>query len=140
MDYEKAYNEALERAKKELKACGSQDCDAARQILRLFPELKESEYAKTKRILYSISNKISFHLRDIFTEEEFQCFNAWSHAWLKEQGILSESEKSRDEIIRKTICESLKYMEAEYDWGALDEDNNVRMSEAYEWLERQKKV
>lgn len=39
----KAYDEAIEMAKKELQACGSQDCDAARQIFRLFPELKESE-------------------------------------------------------------------------------------------------
>lgn len=39
----KAYDEAIERAKKELDACGLQDCDAARQIFRLFPELKESE-------------------------------------------------------------------------------------------------
>lgn len=44
MDYEKNYKEALERAKKELAACGSQDCDAARQIFRLFPELKAYRY------------------------------------------------------------------------------------------------
>lgn len=43
MDYEKKYKEALEIAKKELQACGSTDCDAARQIFRFFPELKESE-------------------------------------------------------------------------------------------------
>lgn len=39
----KAYDEALKQAKKELKICGNLDCDAARQIFRLFPELKESE-------------------------------------------------------------------------------------------------
>ena len=39
----KAYDEALERARKELQACGSTDCDAARQIFRFFPELQESE-------------------------------------------------------------------------------------------------
>ena len=42
MNYEKAYNEALERARKELSACNG-DCDARRQIYRLFPELRESE-------------------------------------------------------------------------------------------------
>ena len=52
----------------------------------IFPELKESKGEKTKRILHSISSKMSFHLRDIFTEEEFQCFDAWSHAWLEKQG------------------------------------------------------
>ena len=39
----KAYDEALEQAKKQLNTCGSIDCDAARQIFRFFPELKESE-------------------------------------------------------------------------------------------------
>lgn len=37
------YEEALERAKKELQACGSTDCDAYKQIIRLFPELAESD-------------------------------------------------------------------------------------------------
>ena len=52
----------------------------------IFSELKESEDEKVKRILHSISSKMSFHLRDIFTEEEFQCFDAWSIAWLEKQG------------------------------------------------------
>lgn len=53
---------------------------------KYFPELKESEDEKTKRLLHTIANKISQHLRDIFTEEEFQCFDAWSNAWLEKQG------------------------------------------------------
>lgn len=53
---------------------------------KYFPELQESEDEKVKRIIHSISNKISFHLHDIFTEEEFQCFDAWSNAWLEKQG------------------------------------------------------
>ena len=52
-----------------------------------FPELKEeSEDEKTERILHSISSKMSLHLRDIFTEEEFQCFDAWSNDRLEKQG------------------------------------------------------
>jgi hypothetical protein len=43
MNYEQKYKEALEQAKKELRACGSLDCDAARQVFRLFPELQKSE-------------------------------------------------------------------------------------------------
>lgn len=39
----KDYDEALEQAKKELKTCGSENCDAARQIFRFFPQLYESE-------------------------------------------------------------------------------------------------
>lgn len=34
------YEESLKIAKQELKACGSYDSDAARQIFRIFPELK----------------------------------------------------------------------------------------------------
>jgi len=48
---EKAYDEALEQAKKELAACGSMDCDAARLIFRLFPQLRESEDEKIRRTL-----------------------------------------------------------------------------------------
>ena len=43
MDYKEKYENALEKAKKELNVCGSMDCDAAKQIFRFFPELKESE-------------------------------------------------------------------------------------------------
>ena len=50
-NYEVKYNAALSRAKKELQACGSQDCDAARQIFRIFPELKESEDEKIRKAL-----------------------------------------------------------------------------------------
>lgn len=45
----KAYNKIMDRAKKELSVCGSQDCDAARQIFRLIPELAESEDENIKK-------------------------------------------------------------------------------------------
>ena len=51
MNYKEKYEKALERAKKELGACGSQDCDAARQIFRLFPELKEAEDERIRKEL-----------------------------------------------------------------------------------------
>ena len=56
MDYKKRYNEALEQAKKELKTCGDLQCDAARQIFRFFPELKENE--KVERIRKAIGTAI----------------------------------------------------------------------------------
>ena len=52
MDYEKKYKQALERAKEELRVCGSQDCDAARQIFRFFPEL-ENEDERIRKALYA---------------------------------------------------------------------------------------
>jgi len=61
-------------------------------IIEIFPELQESEDEKVKRIIHSISNKISFHLHDIFTEEEFQCFDAWSNTWLKKQNIYEKQD------------------------------------------------
>lgn len=45
------YDEALGKDKKELDACGSQDCDAARQIFRFFPELKKNEDEKIRKEL-----------------------------------------------------------------------------------------
>lgn len=50
MDYKEKYEAALEQARKELKTCGSMDCDAARQIFRFFPELRESERIRKKMV------------------------------------------------------------------------------------------
>ena len=60
--------------------------DVEQTLEYLFPDLKESKEEKTERILHSISSKMSLHLRDIFTEEEFQCFDTWSNVWLEKQG------------------------------------------------------
>ena len=82
MDYEKKYKEALGWMQG---MYGGLHGKTKEEAEKYFPELKESEDEKVKRIIHSISNKISFHLHDIFTEEEFQCFDAWSNAWLKKQ-------------------------------------------------------
>ena len=83
----KAYDEAVERAKKVFN-CEANDREPGTSICEyIFPELAaESEDEKTERILHSISSKMSLHLRDIFTEEEFQCFDTWSNVWLEKQG------------------------------------------------------
>lgn len=47
----KAYDEALKQVKKELAACGSMNCDAARLIFRLFPQLRESEDERIRKAL-----------------------------------------------------------------------------------------
>lgn len=46
-----AYDEAINQAKKELQTCGSLNCDAAKQIFRLFPELRESEDERIRKWL-----------------------------------------------------------------------------------------
>lgn len=75
------YEEKLNLAKKALES-GSYDKNTIEYI---FPELKESESERVKRIFDSISRKMSSHRWDIFTEEEFQCFDTWSCAWIKGQ-------------------------------------------------------
>lgn len=50
-NYKQKYERALKQAKKELEACGSLDCDAARQIFRLFPELKKNENERIREEL-----------------------------------------------------------------------------------------
>jgi hypothetical protein len=46
----KAYDEALKVANNELRACGTFDCDCARQIFRLFPELKENKEPDDEKV------------------------------------------------------------------------------------------
>ena len=58
MNYEKKYNKALARAMEELKVCGSQDCDAARQIFRFFPELKEDNDERIRKGLIKEVSRI----------------------------------------------------------------------------------
>ena len=55
----KAYDEAINQAKKELQMCGSMDYDAARQIFRFFPELKESEDERIRKWLIAYFEKIN---------------------------------------------------------------------------------
>ena len=81
MDYEKRYKEALAHARE----IHRNEYEKRRDMEWLFPEIKENEKEKVKRILHSISNKMGAHLRYIFTEEEFQCFDAWSNAWLEKR-------------------------------------------------------
>lgn len=47
----KAYDKAVEQAEKEILACGSLNCDAARLIFRLFPDFKESEGERMSNII-----------------------------------------------------------------------------------------
>ena len=76
----KRYDEAIDKAKKEFDACGSQDCDAARQVFRLFPELKESEDEEVRKEIYWF-----------FTQPDTVCDKRWL-AWLEKQNpIMAKS-------------------------------------------------
>ena len=79
MDYEKLYKEALERAKKELKECGSPDWYSAKQICRIFPELHESEDERIRRKFIEALKGCGFtHFDNDFTIQE-------AIAWLEKQ-------------------------------------------------------
>lgn len=82
-NYKEKYEAAIERAKKELEAYDSQDCDAAKQILRIFPELKESEDEITRKELTKFLKDASGG----YIHSTIQCktFGKWL-AWLEKQG------------------------------------------------------
>lgn len=85
MNYEERYKQAIEAAKRELHCCGSLDCDAARQIFRFFPELRESEDEK-------ISKEITSFLENVGVEEIKKIprdISEW-FTWLKKQGNHNE--------------------------------------------------
>lgn len=82
MDYEQKYKEALKNAQKELQCCGDFDCDSARQIFRLFPELKENDDERIRKEILSVVKQ--------FDENSTICgkkynYNKWI-AWLEKQG------------------------------------------------------
>ena len=75
-DYKAKYEKAIEQAKKELQACGSLDCDAARQIFRFFPELVENKDEKIRESLLKYL-KESFNLNDEIIYPELANWIAW---------------------------------------------------------------
>ena len=79
MNYEEKYKEALERARKELDVCCSQDCDAAKQIFRLFPELAESEDEKVRKAIIHFISHTPTVPKGIIGKETMI-------AWLEKQG------------------------------------------------------
>jgi len=93
----KAYDEALERARKELHICGSIDCDATRQIFRFFPELKESEDEKIRKSLLEYLHTLPNHYA-----HNGVCAPEWI-AWLEEQVPVHLSHD--DEIMIRQLTE-----------------------------------
>lgn len=80
MNYEQKYKEALEQARQELRACGSLNCDAARQAFRLFPELQKSE---DERVKSNIIKLLRF-VRDTHHQYFDECNEAID--WFEKQG------------------------------------------------------
>ena len=97
MNYEQKYNQVLERAKEELKVCGSQDCDAARQIFRFFPELKKDvdELTWLKSYIKEEVKCLSMDIRDTEDSRKLEKLQK-SLAWLEKEG----EKKSADEVLK----------------------------------------
>ena len=102
-DYKTKYEIAINQAKEELKACGDLNCDAARQIFRFFPELKESGDEKIRKMLVeqmerwhkcAIENNVVQDIKD----------SADAIAWLEKQDPkkheeeLEKAYKTADEV------------------------------------------
>lgn len=95
-DYKTKYEIAIKKAKEELKVCGSLDCDAARQIFRFFPELKESEDEKIRKdIIKVFTGEIGFT-----TKEEAKKYIAWleKQDLKKQEEELERAYKCADEV------------------------------------------
>ena len=125
MNYEQKYKEALEQAKQELEACGSLDCDAARQIFRLFPELQS---IKNEKIKTNIIKLLRF-VRDIHHQYSDECNEAIE--WLKKQSndiTCLEDNWIREELIHfLETCQDSRFV------------GNRKRDEWIEWLEKQNK-
>ena len=97
MDYREKYETAIKQAKEELKACGDLDCDAARQIFRFFPELKESEDERIRKWLIEMVEELR-EANPTNTEYNGRCSDAI--AWLEKHGknSMGISEATKQEL------------------------------------------
>ena len=95
----KAYDKALKAANNELKCCGTFDCDAARQIFRLFPELEESEDERMSRelIAYFKNNSVYIKWSGLDVKKVIE--------WLEKQGQ-TFTKKDVDDAYLKGVCDA----------------------------------
>lgn len=106
----KRYDEALEKIKKELQACGYTGCDTARQVFKFFPELKESEDERIrKEIIEMLRNWASVHY---ITKEQF----SERMAWLERQGYMTQG-KSALEAINEEKVDNANKIEPKFKVG-----------------------
>lgn len=127
MDYEKKYKTLLKQAKEELKACGSLDCDAAKQIFRFFPELKESEESEDERIRKNTVNLIKDVMVGKVMPLPLSIYKE-SIAWLEKQGE-SFTKKDVDDAWLQGMCDAKRELEKQDEQMiAKGERKNVALS------------
>ena len=96
--YEERYNKALESAKRELESCGTLDCDAAKQIFRIFPELAENE---DERISREITKFLVDYYNGEYERPNENTIDSWL-SWLKKQG--EQKSVISDDALREGIA------------------------------------
>ena len=108
-----AYDEALERVQKELQICGSTDCDAAKQIFRFFPELKEDEdeLEWLKQFIQEEVYSLSMDIRDNEDRSKLKKLQR-SLEWLEKQGKETSWKPSKEEM---DVLYGLAYITNQYD-------------------------
>ena len=90
MNYEQKYKDTIERAKKELEACGSMECYAAKQLFRLFPELRESEDEKIRKAIIGTLPKYGYLPQTTIKVED-------ALAWVEKQGEQKQEWSEEDD-------------------------------------------
>ena len=134
-NYKQKYEAALKQAKQELKACGSLDCDAARQIFRLFPELQKSEDERIKTNII----KLLIFVRDTHHQYFDECSEAIE--WLKRQDEQGSQEKLALEAVKEEKVDDANKVEPKFkvgDWVIFKDDSvyQVEKIENYEYTLR----
>lgn len=126
---EKKYNEALEQAKKELATCCSMDCDAARLIFRLFPQLRESEDERIRKAVVSLVYEMKGTYQS-FAKVELDNMVAWLEKQ-KEQKPAEWSEEDED-MLNSCISSIEEAKENRYAYKETDGDTSY--DHEIEWL------
>ena len=135
MDYEKAYKEVLERAK-EIERKYSHATDTYKEIIKMFPELKEDEDEQNQELTYE---KKELLLKDL-------CARLPYGVMLHIEGTkpLNDFEHITEGIVGGFIYNKLQDYTLEDIYEALDTDCNIQMylrpmssmteDETYSWL------
>lgn len=99
MDYEKAYNEALERAKSAIKECGDNK-GRITMIESIFPELGENEDERIRKTLREII--IDYDPNNEILIKEVGVSQKQFIAWLEKQGNTNET-INRDKFAQNVL-------------------------------------
>jgi len=123
----KAYDEALKVANNELRACGTFDCDCARQIFRLFPELKENKEPDDEKVRKGLIELVKQSSEILEKKNQEQMID-----WLEKQGQVrctGVGKKEEAEVLKKMLDLEKKMITPEKSLGIDSETYNKIVDE-----------